>query len=171
MRTKRNVLGCSLLVIPSKCLQDAAACSCRAPTPAQNDAMFSVTKHSVLRMQCEGAVNADGRGTTICDTYSHLPGKIADNSTGDIADDFYHQYLSDISLMQANGIKNFRFSIAWSRIYPAGSGTVSRMAACGRPTCFNSLCKTYCQQWCQGLSMLSRPPTRSPDATRVPGDL
>lgn len=43
-------------------------------------------------MQFEGAVNADGRGATIWDTYSHMPGNIEDGNTGDVADDFYHQY-------------------------------------------------------------------------------
>ncbi len=75
--------------------------------------------------QVEGAVDADGRGQTVWDTFSHTPGKIADGSTADIADDFYDQYLNDIDLMQANGIKNFRFSIAWSRIYPTGTGQVT----------------------------------------------
>ncbi|DBA77308.1 TPA: hypothetical protein ACH3X2_000830 [Trebouxia sp. C0005] len=76
--------------------------------------------------QFEGAVDANGRGPTIWDTFSHTPGRIADGSTADIADDFYDQYLDDINLMQANGIKNFRFSIAWSRIYPTGTGQVNQ---------------------------------------------
>ena len=80
-------------------------------------------------LQVEGAVDANGRGPTIWDTFSHTPGKIADGSTADIADDFYDHYLDDINLMQANGIKNFRFSIAWSRIYPTGIGQVT----CNRP--------------------------------------
>ncbi len=75
--------------------------------------------------QVEGAVDANGRGQTIWDTFSHTPGKIADGSTADIADDFYDLHLDDINLMQANGIKNFRFSIAWSRIYPTGTGQVT----------------------------------------------
>ena len=70
-------------------------------------------------------MNEGGRGASIWDTYSHTPGKIVNGDTGDIADNFYHQYGSDIQLMQANGIKNFRFSIAWSRIYPVGTGSVS----------------------------------------------
>lgn len=74
--------------------------------------------------QVKGAVDANGRAPTIWDTFSHTPGKIADGSTADIADDFYDQYLNDIDLMQANGIKNFRFSIAWSRIFPTGTGQV-----------------------------------------------
>lgn len=76
-------------------------------------------------MQFEGAVDEDGRGATIWDTYSHVPGNIVDGNTGDVADDFYHQYASDISLMQASGIRNFRFSVAWSRIFPTGIGSVS----------------------------------------------
>lgn len=59
--------------------------------------------------------------------FSHTPGTIADNNTGDVAADLYHQYPADIQLMQSSGIKNFRFSVAWSRIFPNGTGTVSSL--------------------------------------------
>jgi len=68
--------------------------------------------------QVEGAVNLDGRGPTIWDTFSHTPGKVANGDTGDVADDFYHRYPQDIAMMKEMGLKSFRFSIAWSRIFP-----------------------------------------------------
>lgn len=76
--------------------------------------------------QVEGAVKEDGRGTTIWDTFSHTPGKTANGDTGDIADDSYHRYPEDIQLMKNLGLKTCRFSIAWSRIFPAGTGAVNQ---------------------------------------------
>ncbi|MGB3078041.1 MAG: GH1 family beta-glucosidase, partial [Saprospiraceae bacterium] len=73
--------------------------------------------------QVEGAANVDGRGMTIWDTFSHTPGKIANNDTGDIACDFYHKYKEDIQLIKSLNAKSYRFSIAWSRIFPDGTGT------------------------------------------------
>ncbi len=72
--------------------------------------------------QVEGAVKEDGRGATIWDTFSHTPGKVVNNATGDIADDHYHRYKEDVQLMKALGVKSYRFSIAWSRIFPQGTG-------------------------------------------------
>jgi beta-glucosidase len=72
--------------------------------------------------QVEGAVHEDGRGPTIWDTFAHLPGKVANGDTGDVSDDYYHRYKQDIALMKDLGLKSFRFSIAWSRIFPTGSG-------------------------------------------------
>ncbi len=72
--------------------------------------------------QVEGAVKEGGRGPTVWDTFSHTPGKTANGDTGDVADDFYHRYREDVQLMQDMGLKTCRFSIAWSRIFPTGSG-------------------------------------------------
>ncbi len=73
--------------------------------------------------QVEGAVNEDGRGPSIWDTFSHTPGKVVNNATGDVADDHYHRYKEDVQLMKSLGVKVYRFSIAWSRVFPQGSGT------------------------------------------------
>jgi beta-glucosidase len=72
--------------------------------------------------QIEGAVNEDGRGPSIWDTFSHTPGKISDGSTGDVADDHYHRYPEDVAIMAGLGMNAYRFSIAWPRIFPTGSG-------------------------------------------------
>ena len=71
--------------------------------------------------QVEGAVTEDGRGVSIWDTFAHTPGKIHNGDTGDIADDFYHRYKQDVALMK-DGLKGFRFSVAWPRIFPGGTG-------------------------------------------------
>jgi beta-glucosidase len=73
--------------------------------------------------QVEGAVKEDGRGVTIWDTFSHTPGKTHNGDTGDVADDDYHRYKEDIGIMKELGLKTCRFSIAWSRIFPDGTGT------------------------------------------------
>jgi beta-glucosidase len=73
--------------------------------------------------QVEGAVNEDGRGPSIWDTFSHTPGKINNNDNGDVADDHYHRYKEDIQLMKDLGLKTYRFSVAWPRIFPQGTGT------------------------------------------------
>jgi beta-glucosidase len=73
--------------------------------------------------QVEGAVSEDGRGPSIWDTFSHTPGKTNMGDTGDVADDHYHLYKSDIQLMKAMGLKTYRFSTSWSRVFPTGVGT------------------------------------------------
>jgi beta-glucosidase len=73
--------------------------------------------------QIEGAVNEDGRGPSIWDLFTHQPGTISDRSTGDTADDHYHRYKEDVQLMKALGAKAYRFSIAWPRVFPDGTGT------------------------------------------------
>jgi beta-glucosidase len=78
---------------------------------------------STASYQVEGAVHEDGRGPSIWDTFSHTQGKTFQGQTGDVADDFYHRYKQDIELMQRLGAKGFRFSIAWPRVFPTGTGT------------------------------------------------
>jgi beta-glucosidase len=73
--------------------------------------------------QVEGAVHEDGRGPSIWDTFAHTPGKTYEGQTADVADDFYHRYKEDIASMQHLGVKGFRMSIAWPRVFPQGTGT------------------------------------------------
>ncbi|MGY4476801.1 GH1 family beta-glucosidase [Bradyrhizobium sp. USDA 3364] len=72
--------------------------------------------------QIEGAVNEDGRGHSIWDTFAHTSGKIEDGSTGDRANDHYHRYKEDVRLIKELGTKAYRFSIAWPRVFPDGTG-------------------------------------------------
>lgn len=72
--------------------------------------------------QIEGAVHADGRGTTIWDQFAHTQGKISRGDTGDVADDSYHRYAEDVRLLKELGCKAYRFSIAWARVFPEGRG-------------------------------------------------
>lgn len=72
--------------------------------------------------QIEGGAQADGRGPSIWDTFSHKPGNTYQNETGDVADDDYHRYKEDVQLLKALGAKIYRFSVSWTRIFPEGTG-------------------------------------------------
>jgi len=76
--------------------------------------------------QIEGAVREDGRGTSIWDTFSHTPGKVRHGDTGDIACDHYHRLDEDLDLMSDLGFRAYRFSVAWPRIQPEGSGPANQ---------------------------------------------
>ncbi|ROP49161.1 MULTISPECIES: GH1 family beta-glucosidase [unclassified Rathayibacter] len=76
--------------------------------------------------QVEGATTEDGRGPSIWDTLARRPGAIADGTTGDIADDHYHRVAEDVALMADLGVDAYRFSLAWPRIQPTGSGAVNQ---------------------------------------------
>ncbi len=72
--------------------------------------------------QVEGAAAEDGRKPSVWDTYARQPGRVAMGHTGDIAADQYHRYKQDIQLIKALGAKAYRFSVAWPRVFPDGSG-------------------------------------------------
>jgi beta-glucosidase len=78
---------------------------------------------STSAYQIEGAVDEDGRGRSIWDTFSHLPGKIDGGGTGDVACDHYHRVTEDLDLLAALHLNAYRFSLAWPRLFPAGDGT------------------------------------------------
>ena len=73
--------------------------------------------------QIEGAADEDGRGKTNWDMFSHARGKILNGDTGDVACDSYHRHAEDTQLLKKLGATAYRFSIAWSRIFPNGRGT------------------------------------------------
>lgn len=75
--------------------------------------------------QVEGGHDADGKGPSIWDIYSHLPGTTFEGTTGDIAVDHYHRFREDVALMAEMGLQSYRFSISWPRLLPAGRGKVN----------------------------------------------
>jgi glycosyl hydrolase family 1 len=72
--------------------------------------------------QVEGAWNEHGKGPSIWDTFAHTPGNIHNDENGDVANDHYHRYQEDVALLQDIGATAYRFSIAWPRILPEGTG-------------------------------------------------
>ena len=76
--------------------------------------------------QIEGAVDEDGRGQSIWDTFSHTPGAVADGDTGDVACDHYHRWADDLDLIASYGLNAYRFSVAWPRIQPSGRGPANQ---------------------------------------------
>jgi beta-glucosidase len=76
--------------------------------------------------QIEGAWNKHGKGESTWDRFSHTPGKIRNNDTGDVANDHYRLWKKDIGLMKKIGLKAYRFSISWPRVLPAGRGKVNQ---------------------------------------------
>jgi beta-glucosidase len=76
--------------------------------------------------QIEGAVTEDGRGPSIWDTFSHTPGRVTKGETGDVACDHYHRWREDLDLIASLGTDAYRFSVAWPRVVPTGSGAVER---------------------------------------------
>jgi beta-glucosidase len=96
-----------------------------APTPASFPSGF-VWGTATSSYQIEGAVNEDGRGRSIWDTFAHTPGKIGDKTNADRANDHYHLYKDDVRLIKDLGAKAYRFSIAWPRVFPSGDGVLNR---------------------------------------------
>jgi beta-glucosidase len=77
---------------------------------------------STASYQIEGAVSEDGRKPSIWDTFAHTPGKTYQGQTGDVADDSYHRYKEDVQLLKNLGVRGYRMSIAWPRVFPDGTG-------------------------------------------------
>ena len=76
--------------------------------------------------QVEGAWNEDGKGESIWDRFSHTEGRILNGDTGDVACDQYHRYREDVALMKELGLRGYRFSISWPRVFPDGTGAVNQ---------------------------------------------
>jgi beta-glucosidase len=75
--------------------------------------------------QVEGAASTDGKGPSVWDTFSHVPGNVRGGDTGDIACDSYHRYREDVALMASLGLNAYRFSISWPRVQPGGRGAAN----------------------------------------------
>ena len=77
---------------------------------------------STAAYQIEGAVTEHGRGPSIWDTFCQQPGRIADGSSGEVACDHYHRTGEDVALLRRLGAQGYRFSVAWPRVQPTGTG-------------------------------------------------
>jgi beta-glucosidase len=97
----------------------------REPDPAAFPADF-LWGAATAAYQVEGAVDEDGRGRSIWDTFSHTPGRTRDGDTGDVATDHYHRFRDDVALMADLGLRSYRFSLAWPRVQPGGRGPANQ---------------------------------------------
>lgn len=68
--------------------------------------------------QIEGGFDADGKAPSIWDTFSRVPGAVANGDTLDVADDHYHRWQEDLTVMAQLGLDSYRFSVAWPRVVP-----------------------------------------------------
>jgi len=76
--------------------------------------------------QIEGSPLADGAGPSIWERFAHTPGMMANDDNGDVACDHYRRYKDDVQLMRALGLQGYRFSIAWARVLPEGTGRINQ---------------------------------------------
>ena len=75
--------------------------------------------------QIEGSPLADGAGPSIWHRFSRVAGAIHNGDTGDVAADHYRRYRDDVKLMRDLGLQAYRFSVAWARVMPNGTGKVN----------------------------------------------
>jgi beta-glucosidase len=125
-RSLARILGGSAaaLYLPNEAAASLinAAAPVREPAEERSFPSDFLWGSATASYQVEGAIHEGGRGTSIWDTFAHTPGMTFNGDNGDVADDFYHLYPQDIQLMKSLGVKTFRFSVAWSRIFPNGTG-------------------------------------------------
>jgi len=76
--------------------------------------------------QIEGAAFEDGKGESIWDRFCRIPGKVHNGDTLDVACDHYHRFDEDFALMASLGVKDYRLSLAWPRIFPDGDGAINQ---------------------------------------------
>ena len=81
---------------------------------------------STASYQIEGGVDVGGRGASVWDTFCAEPGRIRDGSSGAVACDHLHRYAEDVALMRRLGTQGYRFSVAWPRIQPDGTGPANQ---------------------------------------------
>jgi beta-glucosidase len=118
-----RLAGISALAVATRARAQGAAESraAEAHPPARFPAGF-LWGTATSAYQVEGAVDEDGRGRSIWDSFAHTPGNIADHSNADRANDHYHRYKEDVGLIRQLGVKAYRFSVAWPRVFPQGTG-------------------------------------------------
>ncbi|RYE54104.1 MAG: glycosyl hydrolase family protein, partial [Hyphomicrobiales bacterium] len=86
------------------------------------DFVFGV---ATAAFQIEGASKSDGRKPSIWDAFSNMPGRVHNRDNGDVACDHYNRLDEDLDLIKDLGVEAYRFSIAWPRIYPDGTGPLN----------------------------------------------
>jgi beta-glucosidase len=97
-------------------------------TPAASDSFPDgfVWGVATAAPQIEGAAFTDGKGESVWDRFARQPGKVHGGDTLDVACDHYHRFREDFALMRALGVKHYRLSLAWPRIFPQGDGALNQ---------------------------------------------
>jgi beta-glucosidase len=113
-------------------------------SPFPSSFVFGVAAASA---QIEGAAFTDGKGESIWDRFARTPGKVAGGDTLDVACDHYHRFDEDFALMASLGVKNYRLSIAWPRIYPQGDGAINQAGLDFYHRLFASMAKHGITPW------------------------
>ena len=106
----------------------AIAAGCESKRPASVARQFPSTFRwgcGSSAFQVEGALDVDGRGESIWDTFAKQNGRIKDGSTPSITCNSYYRYKEDAALMSAANLNSYKFSISWPRVFPTGSGSLN----------------------------------------------
>ena len=114
---RRHFLQSSLALAATRALAQT-----QSPQPTSTFPPDFLWGTATSAFQVEGAWNEDGKGESIWDRFTHTRGNIRGAATADIADDDYHRFAEDIALVQRMNLRSYRFSIAWPRIQPTGTG-------------------------------------------------
>ena len=80
---------------------------------------------STAAYQIEGGWNEDGKGLSTWDVFAHTKGKMNKGHTGDVACDTYHNFQTDVDIMDQLNLDVYRFSISWPRVLPEGKGKIN----------------------------------------------
>ncbi len=140
----RTLAGASAaLSLPTRALAEQGA-----GTPSRKFPEGFLWGSATASYQVEGAFAEGGRGPSIWDTFSHTAGRTDHAETGDVADDFYHRFPEDIALMQRLGLKTFRFSVSWTRIFPSGAGTPNQQGVDFYKRLLDALLKAGIEPYC-----------------------
>lgn len=107
-------LAVALALLAGCCLLSSGVSA--APTPLPAGFIFGT---ATAAYQIEGSWDVDNKQPSEWDLYSHLPGKVAHGDNGDVADDSYRQWATDVQLLSQMGVGAYRFSLAWTRIIDA----------------------------------------------------
>jgi len=120
---KTSLFGAAALAATPKTLQAFATGTEFSKHDFGNDFKWGV---ATAAYQIEGGFDADGKGPSIWDTFTHRKRKIKNKDNGDVSCDFYHRYHDDIAFIKQMNMKVNRFSTSWSRVMPRGTGTVNQ---------------------------------------------
>jgi beta-glucosidase len=102
---------------------------------------------STAAPQIEGGAFAGGKGESVWDRFCRIPGRIHNGDTLDVACDHYNRFREDFALMRSLGIRNYRLSIAWPRIYPKGDGAVNQAGLDFYHSIFESMAENGITPW------------------------